>query len=146
MQKPRKTKVLFVCVGNSCRSQMAEAFARHRHADLFEASSAGISPLGRIADATRQVMAEKGILLEGQYSKGLPANPAEFDGLLINMTGIPGPSLFAGARVVDWDVDDPFGEDLSVHRRVRDEIERLVETLASELRKQREGDSEAAVR
>lgn len=143
MKQPRKPKVLFVCVGNSCRSQMAEAFARHHYADLMEASSAGIAPLGRIADSTRQVMAEKGILLERQHSKGLPANPTEFDGLIVNMTGIPGASLFPGARVVDWDVDDPFGEDLSVHRRIRDEIERLVENLARELQKQQEGKSEA---
>ncbi len=134
MNKPRKTKVLFVCVGNSCRSQMAEAFARNRHADVIEPSSAGISPLGRIADVTRQVMAELGYSLEGQHSKGLPANASEFDGLIVNMTGIPGASLFPGARVVDWDVDDPFGEDLSVHRCIRDEIEQLVGSLANQLR------------
>ncbi len=137
MSTLRKTKVLFVCVGNSCRSQMAEAFARHRHADVLEPSSAGTHPLGHIAEPTRQAMAEKDCPVDGQYSKGLPENVSEFDGLIVNMTGRPGSRLFPGARVVDWDVDDPFGDDLPVHRRVRDEIERLVDRLADSLRPSR---------
>ncbi|MCL6480400.1 MAG: hypothetical protein K6U02_01615 [Firmicutes bacterium] len=113
---------------------MAEAFARHRHADVLAPASAGLSPLGHIAEPTRQVMAEKGCPVDGQYSKGLPENAGEFDGLIVNMTGRPGLRLFPGARVLDWDVDDPFGDDLAVYRRVRDEIERLVERLAHSLR------------
>ncbi len=122
---------------------MAEAFARHRHADVLAPSSAGTSPLGHIAEPTRQVMAEKGCPVDGQYSKGLAENASEFDGLIVNMTGRPGARLFPGARVLDWDVDDPFGEDLSVYRRIRDEIERLVDRLADSLRRSQQPPSSA---
>jgi arsenate reductase (thioredoxin) len=135
MTAPRK-KVLFVCIGNSCRSQMAEAIARHVAADVIEATSAGLVPLGRIASPTAEVLREKGYSIEGQTSKALQRDAAEFDGLIINMTGIPGKSLFVGAQFEDWEVDDPFAEELAVHRRVRDEIERLVIDLAARLRKQ----------
>jgi arsenate reductase len=130
-----KKKVLFVCVGNSCRSQMAESIARHTASDVIEPASAGLTPLGKIAELTEEALREKGYDVEGQSSKPLRRDAAEFEGIIVNMTGIPGGSLFAGARVEDWEVDDPFGDDLSVHRRVRDEIERLVAGLAERLRR-----------
>lgn len=130
----QKMKVLFVCIGNSCRSQMAESIARRTASDVIEPASAGLTPLGRIAELTAEVLREKGYDVEGQSSKPLRRDAAEFDGIIVNMTGIPGGSLFAGARVEDWDVDDPFGGDITVHRRVRDEIERLIAGLAERLR------------
>ncbi|MGC1580579.1 MAG: hypothetical protein WA766_03800, partial [Candidatus Acidiferrales bacterium] len=54
----KPTRVLFVCIGNSCRSPMAEALARHSASDVIEAASAGISPLGRVADLTRKILVE----------------------------------------------------------------------------------------
>jgi arsenate reductase len=129
-----KKKVLFVCVGNSCRSQMAESIARRTASDIIEPSSAGLLPLGKIAELTQKALREKGYDVDGQSSKPLGRDAAEFDGIIVNMTGIPGGSLFAGARVEDWEVDDPFGFDITVHRRVRDEIERLVAGLAERLR------------
>ena len=133
--KNAKKKVLFVCIGNSCRSQMAEALARHLASDVIEPSSAGLSPLGTIAGPTRKVLLERGIHLVDQYSKGLrEANP-DHAHLVVNMTGMPGKTLFPGAEVLDWDVDDPYGEDLATYRRSCDEIEELVKDLAEKLRK-----------
>lgn len=131
----RKKKVLFVCIGNSCRSQMAEALARHHAADVIEAFSAGLSPLGSIAGPTRKVLLERGVAVGDQYSKGLREADPDHAHLICNMTGMPGQSLFPGAEVLDWDVDDPFGEDLGVYRRVCDDIEELIKNLAETLRK-----------
>lgn len=118
---------------------MAEALARHLARDVIEPSSAGISPFGRIVDATRRVLLERGVSLDGQYSKGLREADPESAELIVNMSGIPVADLFAGvceAPVADWDVEDPYGDSLEVYRRIRDEIEERVTTLAAQLRAQ----------
>ncbi len=128
-------RVLFVCVGNSCRSQMAEGLARHLAADIIEPTSAGISPLGTIADGTRKVLLERGIKMEGHSSKGATDSGVDAVALVVNMTGIPGKALFrAGVAIEDWDIGDPYGEDLAVYRRICDEIEEKVLELAGRLR------------
>ncbi len=117
---------------------MAEALARHLAADVMEASSAGISPLGSIVPSTRKVLQERGVLLDGMYSKGLWEADPDFAELIVNMTGIPGSALFVGARQVeDWDVADPYGEDLGLYRQICDEIEEQVKNLAKRLREKR---------
>jgi arsenate reductase len=131
-----KKRVLFVCIGNSCRSQIAEALARHHASDVIEPASAGISPLGSIAESTRKILLERGVRVAAdQYSKGLREADPDGADLIVNMTGMPGLALFAGAEVVDWDIDDPYGEDLGVYRRVCDDIEELVQNLAAVFRK-----------
>ena len=130
-------RVLFVCVGNSCRSQMAEALARHHASDVIRASSAGISPLGIIAEPTRKVLLERGVLMPGHASKGTTEANIQSAELIVNMTGIHGKALFRenlSAPVLDWDVTDPYGDDMGVYRRVCDEIEALVIELAARLR------------
>jgi arsenate reductase len=130
-------RVLFVCVGNSCRSQAAEALARHVASDVISASSAGIAPLGRIAELTRKALAERGISMDGQYSKGLDeAEPAAAE-IIVNLSGIPGASLFGSQRaeILDWHVEDPYGDDIEVHRQTCEEIEGRVRELADALRK-----------
>ncbi len=130
-------RVLFVCVGNSCRSQMAEALARHHASDVIDPSSAGISPLGTIADQTRQVLLERGIAITGQRSKGALEVDISAAQLIVNLTGIHGPALFrenVGARIEDWEVTDPYGDEILVYRRVCDEIEARVLELAARLR------------
>jgi arsenate reductase (thioredoxin) len=130
-------KVLFVCLGNSCRSPIAEAVARHMASDVIAPSSAGVSPLGRIQDSTRKVLLERGISVDGQFSKGLNDDtlfqPAD---LIINMSGYPGNSLFAGRKFEDWDVEDPYGEDMETYRRICDDIEARVADLAARIRAQ----------
>jgi arsenate reductase len=136
MAKPMK--VLFLCIGNACRSQMAEAIARHIAADVIEPSSAGLVALGEIAPPTLAVLAEHGISAEGQRSKSLRPEDMAATDLLINMTGRPDVSIFdePTAPVEDWDVGDPYGSNLAVYRAIRDNIEVRVEDLARRLRDQ----------
>jgi len=129
-----RKKILFVCIGNSCRSQIAEALARHSAADVLEASSAGISPLGKVAEPTRRVLLERGVSTDGQFSKSLREVEADAADLIVNMTGMPGTALFPGATVVDWDVDDPYGEDLGTYRQICDDIEERLAQLTASLR------------
>jgi len=130
-------RVLFICVGNSCRSQMAEALARHHASDVIAPASAGISPLGTIADPTRQVLLERGITMPGQRSKGTTEADITAAELIVNLTGIHGPALFresVAVHIEDWEVTDPYGDDLQVYRRVCDEIEARIIELAARLR------------
>lgn len=115
---------------------MAEAIARHSAADVIEASSAGLIPLGEIMPLTIRALAERGISVEGQSSKALHTMPlAEID-LIVNMTGRPGGLIFKRAKppVEDWDVGDPYGAHISIYREIRDEIAARVEDLAGRLR------------
>jgi arsenate reductase len=115
---------------------MAEALAWHLASDVMRPASAGISPLGRIVEPTRAVLRERGISTDGQFSKGLREMDPDVFELIVNMTGMPGHSVFPGAQVLDWDIDDPYGEDLGMYRRVCDDIEELVKQLAADLRAQ----------
>jgi arsenate reductase len=132
---PKRVRVLFVCIGNSCRSPIAEAIARHTAADFIDASSAGIAPLGYIADGTRKVLLERGIPIDGQFSKGMNDDNIQHPvDLLINMTGRPGARLFSKMNCEDWLVEDPYGEDMETYRRICDDIEARVNDLATRLR------------
>src|SRR3984893_14915760 len=83
-----RPRVLFVCIGNSCRSQMAEGFARAYGADVMVAASAGIAPAMVVAADTRRAMREKNILLEDHFPKSVhQLGKARFD-LIINMSGV----------------------------------------------------------
>jgi protein-tyrosine-phosphatase len=134
-----RTKVLFLCYGNACRSQMAEAIARHRASDIIEPSSAGLVPFGTIPMTTLAVLSELGISADGQCSKPLRPEEMSAADLVINMTGRPGSVLFDEPThaMEDWDVGDPFGSDLGVYRVIRDQIEERVEDLARRLRGRR---------
>jgi arsenate reductase len=128
-------KILFVCIGNSCRSQMAEAWANHFGKGRVQAHSAGSYPLGSITKDTYTAMREKGISLDGQWSKGLhDVAVAEMD-VVVGMgceVECPVPVGFQG-RVVDWDIPDPYGRGIETFRNVRDMIERQVLGLLAEL-------------
>lgn len=142
-QKPSKTlvKVLFVCVGNCVRSQMAEAIARHTCADILAAESAGVSPLGFIDKTAAAVLRERGISIDGQFSKGLHSHSLKKPDLVINMSGIHSKSLFPENHVEEWKVRDPFGEDIAAHRAICDDIEARVTLLAARLRTEAENAS-----
>lgn len=129
-----KTRVLFVCVGNACRSQMAHAFARAYGADVIEPLSAGVSPAASIPDITHRVMRDKGLSLDTHFPKEIAAaGPAD---IVINMSGVPLRGLHVPV-VREWKIEDPIGKKDAVHERVRDEIERLVMALILELRQRR---------
>ena len=128
-------KVLFVCIGNSCRSQMAEAWANHFGKGRVQGHSAGSHPLGTITQDTYTVMSERGISLDGQWSKGLrDVAVAEMD-VVVGMgceVECPEPAGFKG-RVVEWDIPDPYSRGIESFRNVRDMIERQVLELLAEL-------------
>ena len=127
------TRVLFVCLGNSCRSQMAEGFARAYGEGVWEVRSAGLMPATIIAPPVREVMEERKIDLGDQFPKPLEwVQPERFD-LIVNMSGIPLPDSI-GAPVREWEVEDPIGQSGKLYRRVRDQIEALVRGLLEEMR------------
>jgi len=124
-----------VCVGNSCRSQMAEAFARHLGGDAVRASSAGSHPLGWILPDTIAVMAEKGIALDGQRSKGVGEVRVDRMDVVVGMgceVECPVPVGFKG-RVIEWNIPDPYARDLDFFRQVRDQIEAEVQALLASI-------------
>lgn len=141
----QKITVLFLCTGNSCRSQMAEGWARHLKSDVLVPFSAGIEKHGMNPHAVR-VMGEAGVDISGQYSK-TPADmgPVEFD-YVVTVCGHADehcPTFPARTRVVHVGFEDPpkltrhlpDGEEkLAVYRRVRDEIRRFVLTLPEALK------------
>jgi protein-tyrosine-phosphatase len=139
------SKVLFLCIGNACRSQMAEAIARHTASDVIEASSAGLVPFGQIPSTTLTVLRERGIPADGQSSKPLRPEDISAADIVINMTGRSGASIFTEpvSKVEDWDVGDPYGFNLAVYREICDQIEARVENLARRLREK--VDSQGAV-
>jgi arsenate reductase len=129
-------RVLFVCLGNACRSPMAEALARHMAPDVIEASSAGLMALGYVAQPTHSVLKENGIGSEGLISKPLRTIDLSKVDLVINLAGRPLENYLddKALPVEDWEVGDPYGLDLEVYRRIRDEIERRMEDLIVRLR------------
>lgn len=134
MSAPLK-RVLFVCIGNSCRSQMAEAFARAYGSDVLVPASAGLAPANRVAPDTLEAMQEKGLDLRDHFPKAIRhLGRVEFD-LVINMSGEALPDTVR-CEVRSWTVDDPVCLSYEDHCAVRDEIERLVMNLILELRKE----------
>ncbi len=121
--------LLFVCVENSNRSQMAEGFARRLGGGRVSAFSAGSRPSGRVHPRAIRFMKEKGIDLSGQRSKGLDALPeARWDWIVTMGCGDACPSLPARHRL-DWELPDPKDLDDDGFRAVRDRIEGLVADL-----------------
>lgn len=129
-------RVLFVCIGNAYRSQMAEAFARTLGRDVLLAESAGLSPILELPEGTLRVMAEKAVDVSAQAPKSvLDLDLKNYD-LVLNMSGLPIPHLPAAKSRV-WKVRDPVGQPDAALREVRDEIENLVMRLVLEIRQTR---------
>jgi arsenate reductase len=136
VRAPAKRRVLFVCIGNSCRSQMAEGFARAYGSDVMQVQSVGLSPAVNVSPLTRMVLAERNIRIDDQFPKGFEAVlPEPFD-ILVNMSGtkLTATHSRAAARVVDWLVPDPIGQKEEVFRSVAEQIEGQVMRLILELR------------
>jgi arsenate reductase len=128
-----KKSVLFVCVGNACRSQMAEGFARVYGSDVIAPASAGLSPAMSLPPLTRAVMLEKNIAIDDQFPKDINMwNGVKFD-IVVNLSGYPLPSKIA-PRWRLWNIADPIGLNEGIYRQVRDQIETLVMQLILEVR------------
>ena len=119
---------------------MAEAIARYDAADVIEAFSAGLYPLGYIAQLTKQTLMKNGYSANGLTSDVLKKEVVEGADLIINMTGRASEEIFRGQEnVEDWLVQDPFGADPETYQRVFEGIQRRVNQLACSLRDQRPG-------
>jgi arsenate reductase len=139
-----KLKILFLCTGNSCRSQMAEGWARHLKGDVLEPYSAGIETHGLNPNAV-QVMAEAGVDISGHRSKHLDELkdvPFDYVVTVCDSAHESCPVFPGKAKVLHVPFDDPprlaknaktEEEALNYYRRVRDEIRRFIETLSQSL-------------
>jgi arsenate reductase (thioredoxin) len=127
-----KTRVLFVCIGNSCRSQMAEAFARAYGSDVLDVRSAGLSPATLISPLTTKILAEHNLSIDGHFPKGMDLAAKEHYDILVNMSGTR--LSLPGAQVFNWPVEDPIGKSETVYRTVASQIERLVMRLILDFR------------
>ena len=125
--------VLFVCVHNAGRSQMAAGWLRHLAGDSVEVRSAGSVPGDRINPAAVQAMAEVGIDISAERPKLLTADAVEASDVVITMGCGDACPVFPGRRYLDWTLDDPTGLDLAAVRPIRDEIERRVRVLLEEM-------------
>lgn len=129
-------RVVFVCLGNVCRSQMAEGFGRHMGTGIIVSTSAGLTPGMMVDPVTKQVMAEKGIDLEMQFPKAISLATTQGAELVVNMSGYPLPPGVT-LPTVEWQVPDPHTRPLHIHREIRDLVERLVMQLVVEFRMKR---------
>lgn len=123
-----KYKVAFVCIGNSCRSQMAEGFAKEYGSDILDVYSAGTDPADQVKANAVQAMKEKNIDISDQYPKLLGDIPEELDILITMGCGVECPVIPCKMRE-DWGLDDPAGEPIEVFRKTRDIIEKKVKNL-----------------
>jgi arsenate reductase (thioredoxin) len=123
-----KKKILFVCLGNICRSPMAEAMARKYGSDVLEVSSAGLTPSIVTTPFTRSVLAEKNIDLGEHMPRPFQElNQKDYD-LIVNLSGVPLPRNIT-VPVEDWNVEDPMGRKEEEFRKTRETIEMLVMRL-----------------
>lgn len=126
------TKVLFVCVGNTCRSQMAEGFARHYGKDKIEVRSAGTSASGFVNRSTIEAMKEVGIDISSQTSDQVTDEMLGWADIVVTLGCCTADNLcpvgYMGKKL-DWKIDDPLGRPWAVMQRVRNDIEQRVKEL-----------------
>lgn len=127
-------RILFYCIGNACRSPLAEAICRHLGGDAVEVSSAGVAPMGSVSEGSLSALRSLGISTEGLSSKGLSSlEPAHYDLVISLDEGFPVKRILSpelSFRHEDWDIPDPLGEDtevyLDVARLLHERIEELL--------------------
>ncbi len=128
-----KPSVLFVCVHNAGRSQMAQGWLRHLAGERVEVRSAGSAPGDRINPVAVQAMAEVGIDITAEEPKLLTTEAVQDSDVVITMGCGDTCPIFPGKRYEDWDLTDPAGRPIEEVRPIRDEIEQRVATLLTEL-------------
>jgi arsenate reductase len=125
--------VLFVCIQNAGRSQMAEALFRSAAGAAHEARSAGSNPATYVHPEVVEAMGELGIDISGHIPRRLEAADAEWADVVVTMGCGDACPVILGKRYIDWELDDPSGRPLEQVREIRDEIARRVEMLLPEL-------------
>ena len=128
-----KPTVLFVCVHNAGRSQMAAGWLRHLAGDAVEVRSAGSVPGDQVNPSAVAAMAEVGIDISDQRPKVLTTDAVEASDVVITMGCGDACPVFPGKRYLDWDLTDPAGKGVEAVRPIRDDIRRRVEDLLRSL-------------
>lgn len=129
----KKPTVLFVCVHNAGRSQMAAGFMEHHGAGRVEVLSAGSAPKESINPVAVEAMLEKGIDIANRKPKILTTESVQASDVVITMGCGDACPFYPGKRYEDWALDDPAGQNIEFVRKVRDEIESRVTKLLSEI-------------
>lgn len=138
-KEPEKA-ILFVCVENAGRSQMAEAFFRKYAPSLYKGISAGTKPVSQINPLAVEVMKEVGIDISNQKSKDITEDMMGNSAYIVNMGCMEKescPTLFLH-NLVDWHIEDPKGKSIENVREIRDEIEQRVKKLVGNLQTKQE--------
>jgi len=133
MREPNRPQVLFVCVHNAGRSQMAAALLQHHAAGRVDVRSAGSAPADEVNPVVRAAMAELGIDLGGARPRVLTADAVKASDVVVTMGCGDACPVFPGRRYLDWDLADPAGKALAEVRAIRDDIDRRVRALLVEL-------------
>ncbi len=128
-----KPSVLFVCVHNAGRSQMAAGFLTHLSGGQVEVRSAGSLPGNQVNPAAVEAMAEVGIDISHQTPKILTTDSVQASDVVITMGCGDACPIFPGKRYLDWNLDDPAGQGVQAVRPIRDEITTRVQALLAEL-------------
>jgi arsenate reductase (thioredoxin) len=128
-----KPTVLFVCVHNAGRSQMATGYLQHLAGDRINVLSAGSEPANRINPVAVQVMAEEGIDITTATPKSLTTEAVQESDVVITMGCGDACPYYAGKRYEDWKLDDPAGQGIDNVRPIRDDIKDRVQALIIEL-------------
>jgi len=132
-----KIRVLFVCIGNACRSPMGEAIAKQDAGDVIEATSAGLYPMGMIPEMTQTTLEKNGYSADGLWSKGLREIESADVDLVINLSGYErAQALEKFVQVENWEVSDPYGADDATYQRILEQIRGRVKELAQRFRKE----------
>ena len=134
-----KPTVLFVCVHNAGRSQMAAGWLRHLAGDTVEVRSAGSMPAEQVNPAAVEAMAEVGIDITDQLPKVLTTEAVEASDVVITMGCGDACPILPGKRYLDWQLEDPAGKGVEAVRPIRDEIETRIRGLLAELQATRAG-------
>ncbi|MGH3441490.1 MAG: arsenate reductase ArsC [Nitriliruptorales bacterium] len=129
----KRPQVLFVCVQNAGRSQMAAALLAHHAFGRVEVRSAGTMPADQVHPEVRDALAEWGIDVAGAQPKVLDADEVEASDVVITMGCGDACPIFPGIRYLDWDLTDPKGQPIEEVRRIRDDIDQRVRGLLNEL-------------
>ena len=130
---PHVPQVLFICVHNAGRSQMAAALLNHYAAGRVEVRSAGSAPADTINPAVRDAMAEVGIDISAEQPKLLTTDAVEASDVVVTMGCGDACPVFPGKRYLDWELTDPAGKGVDAVRPIRDEIDVRVRGLLDEL-------------
>ncbi|MET8678841.1 arsenate reductase ArsC [Streptomyces sp. NPDC004647] len=128
-----KPSVLFVCVHNAGRSQMAAAWLTHLAGDRVEVRSAGSAPADQVNPAAVEAMREVGIDIAAETPKVLTVDAVQASDVVITMGCGDTCPVFPGKRYLDWQLDDPAGQGVEAVRPIRDEIKKRIEGLIAEV-------------